>query len=134
MQNLPDGVTREGGSETPTPTSQPSPKPFRQRFPQAAPGLRMHPTCRSPRISTPSSPAQPPTLASKAFSRSSDMQGSVFLLTDGQNYFYQWDSIGSGGNMFRLYSIRDVQQAITSIMRDSGILAKTQVGNLSSRA
>ncbi|KAG5981477.1 hypothetical protein E4U55_002900 [Claviceps digitariae] len=58
-----------------------------------------------------------------------DTQSHMFLLADAQSSFYQWDMLD--GQLFRLQDMPDVQHAVKAIMRDSAIMQKTQIWNLS---
>ncbi|KAK8041568.1 hypothetical protein PG994_014575 [Apiospora phragmitis] len=127
MQNLPDGVTRDVGGETTE--SQPCPKPFPSQLPR---NCTWSNNASDLSLTTYFDPSKP-NLASdfgidglQPIIR--DMQGSVFLLTSGQSRFYLCDI--RSGDMFRLEDMTDVDQAITCIIRDSGILRKTQIWNL----
>jgi hypothetical protein len=57
-----------------------------------------------------------------------ETESDIFLLQDASGNYYQWSSWG--GDMWRLVDLTDVQEAAHAIMRDSGILRKTQVWNL----
>lgn len=57
-----------------------------------------------------------------------DTEGDIFLLQDGSGRFYEWNSWS--GEMWWLQEAIDTQEIVTAIMRDSGIMKKAQIWNL----
>lgn len=128
MDKLPDGVTREGDDENLKP-SVPISKPVKVDLPK-------HCTWTNEAARLALTTYFDPTLPnlSSDFGLNSlqpvirDTEDDVFLLQDGEGKFYQWRM--PDGEIWRLDGFTDVQEAAKAIMRDSGILKKTQIWNL----
>ncbi|KAG5998762.1 hypothetical protein E4U43_002363 [Claviceps pusilla] len=131
MQTLPVGVTIEGNPCGPTiPISSSIPKPMPVGLP---PNCTWSQDAADLRIATYFDPTKPNLGTDYGITGLvpviRDTQSHAFLLADAQSRFYQWDM--RDGQLFRLQDITDIQHAVKAILRDSGILKKTQIWNLS---
>ncbi|KAJ5356236.1 hypothetical protein N7517_010845 [Penicillium concentricum] len=128
MEKLPAGATREGGQETPK-IPIPIPVPVKVDLPANSTWTS---EATHLELSTYFDPQKPNI--SRDFGLDGlqpiirDTESDIFLLQDASRNFYQWSSWD--GDMWHLVDLKDIQEAAYAIMRDSGILRKTQVWNL----
>ncbi|KAI2789270.1 hypothetical protein POX_e07300 [Penicillium oxalicum] len=128
MERLPDGVTRDGDQDN-LEAPVPIPSPVKVDLP---PNSTWTNESGHLELSTFFDPSKP------NLSRDFGIDGlqpviramghDTFLLRDASGNFYQWSI--SDGAMWQLLGLEDLDEAVHSIMRDSGILSKTQIWNL----
>ncbi|KAG5928068.1 hypothetical protein E4U42_001306 [Claviceps africana] len=134
METLPPGVTIEGspspsGPETPSPSVS-IPNPMTVQLP---PNCTWSRDAADLALATYFDPTKPNLGTDYGIAGLvpviRDTQSLMFLLSDAQGTFYQWDMLD--GQMFRLLDMTDIRRASKAVMRDSGIMNKIQVWNLS---
>ncbi|KAG5938668.1 hypothetical protein E4U53_007959 [Claviceps sorghi] len=132
METLPPGVTIEGdpsGPDTPNPSIS-IPTPVTVQLP---PNCTWSRDAADLALATYFDPTKPNLGTDYGIAGLvpviRDTQSHMFLLSDAQGNYYQWDMLD--GQMFLLQDMTDIQHAATAIMRDSGIMDKTQIWNLS---